>query len=66
MQNNLRKYRESLQMTQEDLARLTGVSRQSIISIEKGQYVPSTVLALKFASALHTLVEDLFYLEKGD
>lgn len=47
-------------MTQEDLAAKTGVSRQTIISIESGRYVPSLELALKFAALFKCKVEDLF------
>ncbi len=66
MQNNLKEYRDAAALTQEQLADKVGVSRQSIISIEKGQYIPTTVLALKLAKALKLKVEDLFVLEKGD
>ena len=53
-------------MTQEELAALLGVSRQTIISIESGRYVPSTVLSLKIAKFLGKDVEELFELEKSD
>ena len=66
MQNNLKQKREQQGITQEQLANLVGVSRQSIISIEKGHYVPTTVLALKLASALMATVEDVFILEIKD
>jgi len=66
MVNNLKHYREQQGFTQEQLATSVGVSRQSIISIEKSQYIPTTVLALKLASALENTVEDLFQLEKRD
>lgn len=66
MVNNVRQYREKKRLTQEELAKIVGVSRQSIISIEKGQYVCTTILALKIASTLKVKVEDLFILEKGD
>lgn len=66
MVSNLKYYREQQGVTQEQLAASVGVSRQSIISIEKGQYVPTTVLALKLASALKMTVEDLFELDKND
>ena len=66
MQNNLKHKREQQGITQEQLANLVGVSRQSIISIEKGHYVPTTVLALKLASALMATVEDVFILEIKD
>ena len=66
MVNNLKHFREQQELTQVQLAEYVSVSRQSIISIEKGQYVPTTVLALKLASALKMAVEDLFELDKND
>jgi putative transcriptional regulator len=66
MLNKLKTARESKSLTQEQLANLVGVSRQSIISIEKGHYVPTTVLALKIAVVLKLSVEDIFNLEKKD
>ena len=66
MVNNLKYFREQQAVTQEQLAGHVRVSRQSIISIEKGQYVPTTVLALKLASALKMTVEDLFELDEND
>jgi putative transcriptional regulator len=66
MLNKLKTARESKSLTQEQLANLVGVSRQSIISIEKGHYVPTTVLALKIAVVLKLSVEDIFNLEKND
>lgn len=45
---------------------MVGVSRQSIISIEKGYYVPTSVLALKISFVLKSKVEDLFVLEETD
>ena len=49
MKNRLKVARAEMDLTQEDLAKLIGVSRQSINAIESGRYVPSTVLALKMA-----------------
>ena len=66
MVNNLKHFREQQDLTQVQLADYVRVSRQSIISIEKGQYVPTTVLALKLASTLKITVEDLFELDKND
>jgi putative transcriptional regulator len=66
MVNNLKRIREENLLTQEQLANLTEVSRQSIISIEKGHYIPTTILALKIASVLSVKVEELFILEKKD
>ena len=63
MINHLKVARAQHNITQEQLAAQVSVSRQSINSIEKNRYVPSTVLALKIARALHTTVNDLFELE---
>jgi len=51
-------------MTQEELARKVGVSRQTIIAIEKGKYTPSVYLALKIARVLNKKVEEIFELEE--
>lgn len=55
-------------MTQEELAETVGVTRQTIISIERGRYNPSVGLALRLAKAFAVAVEDLFqlYAEDGD
>lgn len=58
--NRLKAFRESLGLTQEKLAGQVQVSRQTIISIEGGKYVPSLELALKFGHAFNCQVEDLF------
>lgn len=58
--NRLREMREGRGMTQERLAALAGVTRQTIISIEGGRYVPSLPLALKFAGIFGCGVGDLF------
>ena len=53
---------EAGQMTQQDLAERVGVTRQTIISIEKGRYRPSVDLALRLARVFDARVEDLFEL----
>jgi putative transcriptional regulator len=59
----LRVARAELDLSQEQLGRMVGVSRQTISSIEIGQYCPSTLLALRLADALGEPVERLFWLE---
>jgi putative transcriptional regulator len=66
MQNSLRVARAAQRLTQEELARLIGVSRQTINAMEAGKYVPSTVLALKLARVFGQAVEQLFTLETDD
>ena len=58
--NKLKEYRERNKMTQEKLSNILGVTRQTIISIESGKYIPSLPLALKFAKTFKCKVEDLF------
>jgi putative transcriptional regulator len=58
--NRLKDKRERKGLTQENLAEKAGVTRQTIISIETGKYVPSLPLALKFAGIFKCHVEDLF------
>lgn len=50
-------------MTQEDLARATGVRRETIVFLEQGKYNPSLRLAHDVARALHTTIDDLFIFE---
>ena len=58
--NKLKQYRENAGLSQEKIADMVDVTRQTIISIEKGRYVPSLELALKFADRFNCRVEDLF------
>lgn len=60
--NKINQYRLKGGLTQEELASTVGVTRQTIISIEKGNYTPSVALALKFASVFKVKVEDIFSL----
>jgi len=66
MQNKLRIERAIKNITQEELARLIGVSRQTINAMELNKYVPSTVLSLKIARVFEKKVEDIFILEDTD
>ncbi len=56
--------RKSLGEKQEDLAKIVGVSRQTIISIEKGKYNPSIWLAFKIAKHFGKKIEEVFILEE--
>jgi putative transcriptional regulator len=60
MQTRIKEYRSRLVMTQEDLARATGVRRETIVFLEQGKYNPSLKLAHDVARALHTTIDDLF------
>jgi len=66
LKNTLKIERAINNLTQDDLAKLIGVSRQTINSIEKGRYVPSTVLALKISQIFEKPVNDIFELEEAD
>lgn len=66
MKNRLKVARAEMDLTQEELAKRIGVSRQSINAIESGRYVPSTMLALKMAQVLGKKVEELFTLDEND
>jgi len=50
------------EMSQEQLAKRVDVTRQTILSIEKGKFVPSTLLALKIARVFDKKVDDIFYI----
>lgn len=63
--NHIKQHRARLDLTQEDLARKVGVRRQTILSIEKGKYNPSALLAFQIADALGMKVDELFELRKG-
>jgi putative transcriptional regulator len=62
--NNVRETRTALKITQDELAEKVQATRQTIISIEKGNYVPSVLLALRIASTLNKKVEEIFHYEK--
>ena len=67
MENKLKELRELAGMTQEDLAAQARVSRQTIISLEKGKYNPSINLAYKLSRLFDLTIEELFLLkESGD
>lgn len=66
MKNTLKVQRAIKDLTQDDLAKEIGVSRQTINSIEKGRYVPSTVLALKLSAVFEISVNEFFELEIDD
>ena len=66
MKNKIKIERAILDITQEELANKIGVSRQTISSIEKNRYVPSTVLALKLSQLFGKPVNEFFELEDTD
>lgn len=67
MKTNLRKFRfERGELSQQQVADMVSVSRQTIVAIERGDYSPSVKLALLLAKSLDTTVEELFELEESD
>ena len=66
MRNRLKIERAILDITQDDLAKKIGVSRQTINSIEKNRYIPSTLLALKLSKIFDKGVNEIFELEDTD
>ena len=62
--NRIRDYRVERGLTQDELAQAVGVSRQSIISIERGRYTPSLYLALRFAQFFNCSTDELFILKE--
>lgn len=53
------------EMSQKDLAKAVGVSRQTIVAIEKGQYSPTLELCFKIAHVFHKTIDEVFYVEKN-
>jgi putative transcriptional regulator len=60
MKNTLKVYRAMHDLTQETLAEKLGVTRQTVLSIEKGKYDPSLGLAFKIANLFKVRIEDIF------
>lgn len=61
--NNVQLYRKKIGLTQEELAKQVGVTRQTIISIERGNYTPSVSLAFEIARTLKNPVNKIFSLQ---
>jgi len=66
VKNTIKIQRAIKDLTQEDLANLIGVSRQTVNSIENNRYIPSTLLALKISKVFEKNVNDIFELEESD
>lgn len=63
LRNRLRVARAEAELSQEQLAALVGVTRQTISAIETGLYCPSALLAFRLAEKLEKRVDELFFLE---
>ena len=65
MKNKIKVYRAMQDLTQEDLAKAIGVTRQTILAIEKGKYVPSLDLAFRISRHFKVNIEEVFSYEEG-
>ncbi|WP_391115764.1 helix-turn-helix transcriptional regulator [Psychrobacillus sp. L3] len=64
LKNRVKELRARFNLTQGDLAEKTGVTRQTIVSLEKGSYTPSLLLAMNIAEVLGEQIEQIFYKEE--
>jgi len=65
MKNRIRELRKSKKITQEELSKQVGVSRQSIIAIETGKFNPSIELAYNISKVFNCTIEEVFIFEEG-
>jgi putative transcriptional regulator len=65
MKNKIKVFRAMHDLTQEDLAQAIGVTRQTILAIEKGKYVPSLDLAFKIARHFQVNIEEVFVYDEA-
>ena len=63
LKNRLKEYRKEMELSQDELAKMVGVSRNTISSIETGQFCPTAKLALVICIALDKKFEDIFYFD---
>lgn len=66
MENHIKNFRKESNITQQQLADLVSVSSRTIISLEKGQYNPSVLLAYKIAQVFKVSIEELFIFEEDE
>lgn len=66
MKTRIKEFRAKAGMTQEELARLVGVRRETIVFLEKGKYNPSLKLAYRVAKALDSTIEEVFIFDEED
>lgn len=66
LHNRLKEYRAKINVNQQEMGALAGVSRQTISQIERGDYSPSVTLALKIAKVFEASVDDIFWYEEDE
>lgn len=64
IRTRIKELRAKYDMTQDELADATGITRQTLLHLEKGRYNPSLVLAWKIAKALHSTINEVFFIEE--
>lgn len=64
MRTRIKEFRARYDMTQDDLAKVVGVRRETIVFLEKGKYNPSLKLAHDVAKALHATIDELFIFDE--
>ncbi|MBA4536901.1 helix-turn-helix transcriptional regulator [Bacillus aquiflavi] len=63
LSNRVRELRAKYGLTQSDLAKSVAVTRQTIVALEKGSYIPSLLLAMKIAHVFNLQIEEIFFME---
>jgi putative transcriptional regulator len=66
MKTRIRELRARYDLTQDELAEMVGVSRRTMLYLEKGKYNPSLFLAYKVAKTLHSTIEEVFIIEEDE
>jgi putative transcriptional regulator len=66
MKTRIKELRARYDLTQDQLAEMVGVTRQTMLYLEKGKYNPSLVLAYRVAQALKSTIEEVFMIEEND
>ncbi|RKL66524.1 transcriptional regulator [Salipaludibacillus neizhouensis] len=66
LKNRVKELRAKHNVTQSVLAESVNVTRQTIVSLEKGNYIPSLLLAMNIAHIFHLPIEEIFFLEEGE
>ena len=66
IKNRVRELRARADLTQGELAEQVGVTRQTIVALEKGSYTPSLLLAMNIAEVFELSIEEMFYKEEAE
>lgn len=66
MKNRIKELRNKLNLTQQELANIIGVRRETVVFTESGKYNPSLKLAYRIATTLETSIDDVFFFDEDD